>query len=99
MHKGKLKILLPPEKQWSFLLAVIFHRNSVSCNVFSYHDQEYFGLLPHLRMFVLLEKKNNQIRSNILCRSQTCKVTEFSGTLEGMEEWNQYVFISVDETR
>lgn len=32
-------------------------------------------------------KKNNQIRSNILCRSQARKISEFFGPLKGLVNW------------
>lgn len=53
--------------------------------MYSYRDQECFSLLPRSRMFVLLEKEENEIRSNVLCRSQACEVTEFLGALEVLD--------------
>ena len=102
MHKVKLKILLPPEKEWSFLLAIIFHRVLImnwcflQC-IFLPRSRAFQRLAPFENVCPIGGK--NQIRSNILCRSQSCKVTEFFGALKGLGKLNQYVFISVDETR
>lgn len=63
--RGKLKFLLPPEKQWSVLLATIFHGVLImklpfpSC-ISLPQPRAFQPFLPPLGLFVLLggRKKN-----------------------------------------
>lgn len=60
--KGKLKFLLPPEKQWSVLLATFFswsfnHEIALPVMYFLTTSKTVSAFLPHLGLFVLLEKQ------------------------------------------